>query len=112
MSGCEQEAGEMVKRFHWPAEGLLADERQRVGVVNHDKTEGIWFRMNALTEIIHLVTNRVDTTVLFGAEPEDRFNRERGLLLQDFNGIFKKSCFSRAWGACDKDMGKIGHHFS
>ena len=111
MPGCEQEAGEMIKGFHWPAKGLLADERECIGVVNHDKTEGIWFRMNPLTEIVHLVTNRVDATILFGAEPENGFNREWGLLFQDFNRIFKEGCFPRAWWTRDKDMREFGHHF-
>jgi len=112
MPGCEQEAGEMVEGFHWPAESLLADKWECVGIINDDKTECIWFRMNALTEVVYLVTNRVNTTVFFGAEPENRFNGEGRLLFQNFDDIFQEGRLSRAWGSSNENMRKVGHHFS
>ena len=68
--------------------------------------------MDALTEVVDLVTNGMDSTVLFRAEPEDRFNGEGRLFFQDFNDIFQEGCLSRAWRSCDKDMREVGHHFS
>lgn len=90
---------------------MLTDERESVGIVNHDETESIRFRMDALTEIVHLVANRMDTAVLFRAEPENGFNGEGGFLFEDFNNVFQEGCLSRAWRTCNENMGEVGHHF-
>ena len=112
VSGGEEEPSEMVEGLHGSPQGLLADERESVGVVNDDETESIRLGVDALTEVIHLVANRMDATVLFRAEPENRFNGEGGFFFQDVDNIFKEGCLSRAWRSCDKDMGEVGHHFS
>ena len=112
VSAGKEKASEMIEGFHGSSQSLLADERKGVGVVNDNKTESIGLRMNALTEIVHLVANRMNTAVLFGAEPEDRFNRKGRLFFQDFYDIFKEGCLSRAWRSRNKDMGEVCHHFA
>ncbi len=112
VSGGKEESCKMVEGLHWPSQGLLTDERESVGIVDYDKAESIWLGMDALTEVVHLITNRMNATVLFRAEPKYGFNGERRLFFQDFDDVFKEGCLSRAWRSCDKDVGEVGHHFS
>ena len=84
----EDETGKMGKGFHGSAESLLADQGESVGVVNDDPAESILARVGALTEVVDLVADCVDTTIFLAGEPEDGLNLEGGFFAQKGYEVF------------------------
>jgi len=65
--------------FHWTSESLLADEGQGVRVINDDKPNRVGTRMDPLTKVCNLVANRMNSAILFTAEPQNTVNLKRCL---------------------------------
>ena len=61
----------MGECFHWTAQGLLANQGKSVGIIYDNPAQGIRFRMCPLTEVIHFITNCVNTAIFFTAQPEN-----------------------------------------
>ncbi len=78
----------MGECFHGSAEGLLADEGERVCVVNDYPAEGIGLRVRPLTEVVDLVADGVNTAVLLAGKPEDRFQVEGGFFAEEGDKVF------------------------
>ncbi len=78
----------MGKCLHGSAEGLLADEGERVCVVNDYPAEGIWLCMRPLTEVVDLVADGVNTAVLLACEPEDGFQVKGGFFAEEGDKVF------------------------
>ena len=78
----------MGECLHRSAEGLLAYEWEGVCVVNDYPAEGIGLRVRSLTEVVDLVADGVNTTVLLAGKPEDRFQVEGGFFAEESDKVF------------------------
>lgn len=78
----------MGECLHRSAEGLLADEGERICVVNHYPAEGIGLRVGPLTEVVDLVADGVNPAVLLACEPEDGFQVEGGFFAEEGDKVF------------------------
>ena len=94
---CKEEACEMRIGFHRASERLLAYQGKCVGVVDDNPAKTVGFRVGGFAEIIDFVTNCVDTSVFFAAQPENRLNLKGGFVTNELQNFLKKNGFPTAW---------------
>ena len=106
LAASEDKAGEMRIGFHWAAKSLLADQGQSVSVINQDEANRIWTCVDPLTEVSHLVADRVNAAILLACEPEDTINLERRLRFEKIDKILEQGGLAGGTLTCEKEVWK------
>ena len=106
LAASEDKACQVCIGFHWAAKSLLADQGQSVSVINQDEANRIRTCVDPLTEVGHLVADRVNAAILLAAQPEDAVNLKRRLRFEEINKVMEQGGLARRALACEKEMWK------
>jgi hypothetical protein len=94
-------------RLHRTTKCLLTNERKSISIIDDDKSERVFLSMTPFTEVIDLVTNCMNTPVLFGTEIHHGFDVKGCLCFEHGDAFLEESRFPATWWSCNKEMGEI-----